>query len=519
MIWLSNTQNAGMDLSNQLKNQHLLWRAGFGPMAEDLGPLASGTQKSFVNALWKASERPVTNIDVADDVLKGLLMGGDVTERSERYEREGARNDAPTKFSAMQRKELSADEKKQIRQQSQQDIKSLNLAWLSEMVNSDAQLREKMALFWHGHFASRNLNIFYQQLLLDTIRRGALGNFGDLLREVSKSAAMINFLNNNQNKKDHPNENFAREVMELFTMGRGNYTEQDVREAARAFTGWGANLKGEFQFRKGQHDEGQKTVLGKTGHFDGDDVISLLLEQKQTARYITRKLYRYLVNEKVDEARVEWLAGRFYQSNYDIKELLQDIFNSDWFYDPRNIGSRIKSPVDLLVGIRRLLPMKIANEEVQLVVQRLLGQLLFYPPNVAGWAGGASWIDSSSLMFRLRIPELIYASGEFPQKPKDDDDQMMGMKGKEDTASGYRETGGGRAGQMIRAGIDWAPYLRRFDNIPREQLLDAITGIVLQMQPGVDGNILKKYTDSGTREDFIKTATIRLMSTPEYQLC
>jgi uncharacterized protein (DUF1800 family) len=547
-----------MDLSNQLKNQHLSWRAGFGPMAEDLTVLTTHSQKTFTDALWKASARPVESIDVADNALKGIVMGAGEVARETQRGRAG--NGAPAM--SMQRRDLSADEKKQLRKQSQQDIKSLNLAWLGEMVNSDAQLREKMALFWHGHFASRNLNIFYQQLLLDTIRKGALGNFGNLLREVSKSAAMINFLNNNQNRKGHPNENFAREVMELFTMGRGNYTEQDVKESARAFTGWGASLNGEFQFRRGQHDDGQKTLLGKTGNFDGDAVLDILLEQRQTAKFITRKLWRYLVNDEVDEGRVEWLAGRFYQGNYDIKGLLQDIFGSEWFYDPRNIGARIKSPVDLLVGIRRLLPMKIANEDVQLLIQRLLGQLLFYPPNVAGWPGGASWIDSSSLMFRLRIPGLIYASGEFQQQPKDDDDQMMGMKerplGEEGVASGRLgggrsentnsggdqrvdesrgggisgagkfgggggKFGGGRRGQggvqVIRAEIDWAPYLKRYEGIPREQLLPAISATVLQTAAGISADTLKKYTDNGNREDFIKTATIRLMSTPEYQLC
>lgn len=477
-------------------------------MAEDLTALTSRTQESFTEALWKAAERPVAYLDVADNTLKGLVMGAGDT-------------------SSMQRKELSPEEKTQFRKQSQQDIKSLNLAWLNEMVNSDAQLREKMALFWHGHFASRNLNIFYQQLLLDTIRKGALGNFGDLLKEVSKSAAMLNFLNNNQNKKDHPNENFAREVMELFTMGRGHYTEEDVKESARAFTGWGAGLNGEFIFRRGQHDDRQKTVLGKTGRFDGDDVLNLLLEQRQTAIYITRKLYRYLVNEEVDETRVQGLAERWYQSNYDIPSLLQDIFHSDWWYDARNVGSRIKSPVDLLAGIRRLLPMKIENEDVQISLQRLLGQLLFYPPNVAGWPGGTNWIDSSTLMFRLRIPELIYASGEFHLKPKDDDDQMMGMheppEGSRRLAESVRSEESVRPdrprGQVIRAQIDWAPYLKRFEQVPAEQLFATIGSVVLQTPSDTGEALVKKYANGDNREEFIKAATIRLMSTPEYQLC
>src|SRR5579862_6210805 len=359
-----------MTVTDRLKNQHLLWRAGFGSMAEDLGQLASVSQKNVVKAVFSASSKSPEYIDVANNYVKGLTMGIDDIVK-------------------LQKKDFSQDEKKQMRKQSQEDIKSLNLAWLAEMVNTDAQLREKISLFWHGHFASRNLNIFYQQLLLATIRKNALGNFGDLLREVSKSAAMINFLNNNQNRKDHPNENFAREVMELFTMGRGNYTEDDVKEAARAFTGWGADLRGEFTFRPFQHDNGEKTFLGKTGNFDGDDILNMLLEKKQTAYFIAKKIYRFFVNDQLDEAMAAQLGEDFFQSNYDIRTLMEKIFKSDWFYAEKNIGSRIKSPVELIAGIRRILPMNIENEESLLIVQRLLGQLLFFPPNVAGWPGGA----------------------------------------------------------------------------------------------------------------------------------
>ena len=150
------------------------------------------------------------------------------------------------------------------------------------------------------------------------------------------------FLNNQQNKKQHPNENFAREVMELFTLGRGNYTENDIKEAARAFTGWGYNVGGDFVFRKNQHDTGTKTVLGKTGNFDGDDIIDILLEQKQTAIFITKKVYKFFVNENIDAEKVEWLGNRFFQSGYNIKNLLEDIFISDWFYAEKNIGTKIK---------------------------------------------------------------------------------------------------------------------------------------------------------------------------------
>ncbi len=246
---------------------------------------------------------------------------------------------------------------------------------------------------------------------------------------VSKSPSMLQFLNNQQNRKKKPNENFAREVMELFTMGRGNYTENDVKEAARAFTGWGFNLSGEFEFRKNQHDTDSKTVLGKTGNFDGDDVLNILLEQKQTAKYITKKIYKYFVNEKVDDEKVEWLSNRFYQNGYDIKKLMEDIFTADWFYEEKNIGTKIKSPIELLAGIRRLLPMEMENDQAQLLFQKTLGQILFYPPNVAGWPGGKNWIDSSSLMLRLRIPQILTANDVMDIQPKSDDDVQDGHDG------------------------------------------------------------------------------------------
>jgi uncharacterized protein (DUF1800 family) len=220
-----------------------MWRAGFGPAAEQLEQLKNITPQQLFKALQKASAKKTDYIDVADNYLKGLLMGIDEAGKPQK------------------KKELDAEEKKMVRNKQREGLKNLNLYWLNQMIGSEAQLREKIAFFWHGHFASRNINIFFQQQLLDVIRQNALGSFRDLLHAVSKSAAMLNFLNAQQNKKNHPNENFAREVMELFTMGRGHYSENDIKEAARAFTGWGANVKGEFQFRKFQHDTGIKTGI------------------------------------------------------------------------------------------------------------------------------------------------------------------------------------------------------------------------------------------------------------------
>ena len=474
-----------------------MWRAGFGPAAAQLDQLATLSPSALYKALQKASAKKPEYIDVADDYLKGLFMGAEEIGRQ-------------------QRRGLDADDRKMVREKQRESLKSLNLYWLQQMVESPAQLREKMAFFWHGHFASRNINVFYQQQLLDIIRQNALGSFRTLLHEVSKSAAMLNFLNAAQNRKDHPNENFAREVMELFTMGRGHYTENDIKEAARAFTGWSANMKGEFVFRRFQHDYGAKSLLNRTGNFEGEEVLDILLEQKQTAHYITQKVYRFFVNEQVNKEQVAWLAKRFYESDYNIGKLMEDIFTSDWFYDEKNIGAKIKSPIELVAGIQRMLPMQIENEEALLLIQRILGQQLFYPPNVAGWPGGKAWIDSSSLMTRMRLPQLINEQDELNIRPKADDDTMGG---REEIVGAGGKKGYGRAGRPINADIEWSTYLKHYTSVPRERLVSSLQASLLQVKAGYPTEVINNSADSSSRESFIKTATIQIMSTPEYQLC
>lgn len=483
--------------SVQLKNQHLLWRAGFGPAAGQLEGLKTTLPLQLYKTLQQASAKVPVALDATDEALKD--MAKELQDKS-------------------MRQLMDSEDRRHFQQRSRQGIKELNLLWLDEMVSSPAQLREKMVLFWHGHFAARNLNVFYQQQMLQVVRQHALGSFRDLLHGVSKSAAMLNFLNAQQNRKGHPNENFAREVMELFTLGRGNYTEADVKEAARAFTGWGANLQGEFVFRRFQHDNGTKTVLGKTGSFVGEDILDNLLLQKATAKYITHKIYRFFVNETVDQEKAGWLADRFYKSDYNIGKLLEDIFTSDWFYDEKNIGCLIKSPIELIGGIRRMLPMTIENREAQLLVQRLLGQMLFYPPNVAGWPGGKAWIDSSTLMFRIRLPQLISNDDVLNIRPKTDDDQQMGQM--EEGAFPMRlKKATGAMGGPIRASVDWNAFTKEFAAVPRETLVQTLTGTLLQVKPSFNTAVVQQHADSSNRDAFIKTAALQMMSTPEYQLC
>ena len=466
-------------------------------MAENAAALDAISSNNMWQLLLKTSAKLPEKIAVADNLADGLYKGiKDVA--------------------SMQDALKNADQKKMMRQQSREDLKNLNILWLNEMINSEAQLREKMSLFWHGHFACRVINSYFQQELLNIIRINALGNFGDLLKEVSKCPSMLQFLNNQQNKKSHPNENFAREVMELFTMGRGNYSENDIKEAARAFTGWGFNLQGEFVFRKQVHDDGSKTFLGKTGNFNGDDILNMLLEHIQTADFITRKIYKYFVNDTVDNEKVQWLSTRFKNNNYDIKKLLEDIYTSDWFYEEKNIGTKIKSPVELLAGIRRFLPLQLDNDNAQLLFQKVLGQILFYPPNVAGWPGGKNWIDSSTLMVRLQIPQVYASKGSISIRPKTDDDVNMGQMMEEQVRikrnKAYTDKGGG-------ADIDWSLVNKIYENTGRENLAQQVADTLLQTGSRINMALLNKYLNEENRENFIKSAVINLMRTPEYQLC
>ncbi|NPA07659.1 MAG: DUF1800 domain-containing protein [Chlorobi bacterium] len=454
-----------------LNNKHLLWRAGFGPGINQLEDLHKKDIKSLLNDLFREETFLYVNYNTPDLPETGDYMMNDQTP---------------------------AEKKKEMQRISRLQNEELNLNFLDKMVNSKEQMREKMAFFWHGHFASRVVNPKFNRQILNVIRKNALGNFKDLLFEVSQAPAMLNFLNNQQNKKDHPNENFAREVMELFTMGRGNYTEKDIREGARAFTGWGSDKGGNFKERKNLHDEGSKTFLGKTGNFTGTDVLNIILEQKATAKFITTKIYKFFVNENVDENVVKSLSESFYQSGYDIKKLMMDIFSSSWFYDKKNIGSRIKSPIELMAGMMRSLPMTIQNPENLIVYQKLLGQMLLYPPNVSGWPNGKSWIDSSTLMLRLQIPQIWSGLRPLDYRPKEDDDLDMGLKNNTNSLT--------KSFKNPNITIDWSRVEKIFNGKNVEDYL-------IQSSKSLDMNSVKNFSDNS-----VKMNVINLMSTPEYQL-
>ena len=283
------------------------------------------------------------------------------------------------------------------------ETQRLGLWWANRMFSTRRPLEEKLTLFWHGHFATGENKVRDYRMMIrqnEMLRARASGAFRDLLVGILKDPAMLVYLDNGENVKKHPNENFGRELLELFTMGVGNYTERDVREAARAFTGWTNDVLA-FRFDADQHDFGQKTFLGRTGTFDGEDIIDAILAQPVTAEFVAAKVYRFFVCDEI-AGPVKADLGRTYRdSGYQMKPLLKRIFLSKDFYSPSAFATQIKSPVHLVVSTYR----KMSLGQVPTIpdfgrMTSGLGQSLFDPPNVAGWAGGRTWITPSTLLNR-----------------------------------------------------------------------------------------------------------------------
>ena len=311
------------------------------------------------------------------------------------------------------------------------ELNSAGAYWMYRMVTTDNQLEEKLALFWHSLFATGYAKLNQASALtnqINTFRRNALGSFRAMLVELSKDPAMIIWLDNHDNHKDDINENYGRELLELFSMGIGNYTEDDVKECARAFTGWTlgnaeymstrasrdsiwpySRINWHFNYREYDHDDGEKTFLGHTGNFNGDDIIDIIVQQEATARFISARLFQYFAADEVDdagEAVIEEMIQSYFASDYEIRSVLRTLFNSDYFKSEDARFARVKGPVELVVGAVRMAgtyqqPTFGAD---QLARQTMyMGQGIFQPPSVEGWHEGAEWIDSGALVERVNF--------------------------------------------------------------------------------------------------------------------
>lgn len=366
-------------------------------------------------------------------------------------------------FDNMARIRMLGDEEKQaaLREEFRRGAE-MRAWWLHEMLTTPSPITERMTLFWHNHFVSSQQKVKSGKLMLDQnllLRRHALGNFGDLLHAVAKDPAMLVYLDAAANRKGRPNENFAREVMELFTLGEGRYGEADIKEAARAFTGWSIDREsGVYRWRPFLHDDGEKTVLGRRGNLDGDAVLDILLAQPVTAEFITAKLWREFVSPEPDVAQWKRVAQRFRDSRYDIREALRALLETPAFWAPENRGALVKSPVDLVVGAVRTLEMPVSDALPLAFAVRKLGQDLFAPPNVRGWPGGEAWIDSTTLLARKQFVERLLRSG--------DGGAVMRV-----ADSGGQDNRGGQLREAFGKGAN------RLDDDARRRLLQAATDL------------------------------------------
>lgn len=367
--------------------EHLLNRAGFGARPPEIDSLVRVGPEAALLALLRGPADPVEPFYAEP-----------------RSERDGAR--PPEGEMAMTEEQKKAELNK-LRASDRMQMAEYTHWWVDQMLASRDALRERMALFWHGHFTSsyEDVKSSYQMIRQHQfLRDNALGSFADLVHGIARDPAMLEYLDNNSNRKGAPNENFARELMELFTLGVGNYSEDDIKEAARAFTGW-SGRNAEFELRRPQHDDGKKAVLGKSVE-SGDDVIDVLLAQPACAEFIARKLLRSFEGVEPEPARVSEYGDFFRRQKYDLWALLNKLFVDPRFYREEVVGNRISGPVDYLVGCARRLglrppPLMIATGA------RALGQQLFFPPNVKGWDGGEAWINTATFMQRGNLAGML----------------------------------------------------------------------------------------------------------------
>jgi uncharacterized protein (DUF1800 family) len=388
--------------------------------------------------------------------------------------------------------------------------------WLRRMAFGPRPFQEKMTLFWHGHFATSVEKVrdpYYMWRQNDLFRRLATGNWQRLLLEAGQDPAMLIWLDQAQSRKAHPNENFAREVMELFTLGEGHYTEKDVTEAARALTGWSLDrVNQQYLYRPLIHDNGVKEFLGRTGNLNGDDVIAQIVAQPQAARFITAKLWNFFAGQMPSAELNDALAAVFRESGNNFKPLLRTMFRSGEFYDPELIRNQVKSPVQWLVGSVRMLECELPPPLVCLGMLRQLGQDLFAPPNVKGWDGGVTWITTNTLLTRYNYAQSLVA-GTAPNLTAADVARKAGGQGGLAAA---------RVVQNMRlGGVDPEKILTPAERADKQALVAALEHRLLQAPlTGGQEQTLNEFLESKKQlnHDDLLTVIRLVMCTPEYQV-
>lgn len=397
--------------------RHLLRRAGFGPEPGEAERLAAMGLDAAVEHVVDYRRHPLRGLPRPriDPDLKPYWTPEEREQR--RRARQGDDQETLDQLSAafLARRD---EDRRQLRE--------LQQWWLEHMIRTPRPLEEQLTLLWHGHFATRHRNVRHTALMHEQnmmFREHAAGSFADLARAIVRDPAMIIFLDNHRNFRRNPNENLARELFELFTLGEGNYTEQDIAEAARALTGYHLDEDRRFAFNVRQHDPTRKRILGARGAFDGDDVVDLALRQEACARFVCYKLYNHFVADHVEQTLPTYqqtvilaMARTMRRHEYRIAPVLEELFKSRHFYDPQLRGQKVKSPAHLLVGTTRMcqLPMRRAAPLRRAMNQ--MGQTLFDPPSVAGWPGGRMWINTSTLFVRQNLVSFLVTGQPRPRE-------------------------------------------------------------------------------------------------------
>jgi uncharacterized protein (DUF1800 family) len=479
--------------------RHLLWRAGFGGTEAQIQTLVKwGPAKSVDHMLEfqkVAFEEPK-----ADTFDKDIIRPPSEEERKMLAEaRRSGDEEARAKVQRMRMEKERGD---------RQQMGEMQKWWLKRMIETPRPLEERMTLFWHGHFATsyRGVEDSYHMFLQNQLfRKHALGNFGDLLFSIIRDPAMIKYLNNNESRKGHPNENLAREIMELFSLGVGNYTEDDIKQGARALTGYTYN-DDDFVFQKQNHDTGIKHILGAEGNLDGDGFVRAILEQRACSSYISRKLYNFFVADVPPDERggdkeldptqksvLRELNSTLLSGKYEVKPVLRKLFLSEHFYERRFMNEQIKSPVQLVVGAIRSLNAPPRDLSILVDALDLMGQRIFMPPSVKGWDGGRSWINTSTVFVRQNIMAFLL-TGKKPQ----------GYDSSADTEK-----------------FDAMAILPQDAHGPSE-VIDGLMRVTLGQSPSTAREMLLKFlaeNDNKIDNKIVTGLTLLATAMPEYQLC
>jgi hypothetical protein len=477
------------DPFDDVKAAHLLNRAGFGGTVEEIAKVRKLGPERAAEWMLDFPDAPATEEDENDSPDLSSIAGSPSSFK-EFYRQ--LRGKSPEDRKEFLRMFLMANG---------QAVQATMGWWLKRLAFGKYPLQEKLTFFWHGHFTTsakdeRSALLVWRQNEL--LRQYAAGNFEKFVRAISRDPAMLDYLNNNENRKAHPNENYARELMELFTLGIGNYTEYDIKQAARAFTGWGHDGT-DFVYRANQHDEGIKTFFGHSGNFDGDDIITMILRHPACPKFISGELFKNFVYDNVDPALAASLGQVLLDNHYEIRPLLRTIFTSRAFYSPQAIGVQIKSPVQLVVGTIRMLGLQMPPSQALASALNQMGQLPLMPPNVRGWPGGRMWINTSTLFIRYNTGVWL-AGGEVPA--------LSRITRKGDAKGDLPE--------RIARTTNFEPD----DAGEPQALVDSWLNRLIQRPVDQDKKqVLVNVLGDGVNPDSVRKVVQLIVSMPEYQLC